>query len=152
MALDRAYVELNRASTERMRARAARLSPAEMQHPVGEHWTVGIVMAHLAFWERRVLDVLNRTEAAGKLTVPEMDIAVNDLSLPLWAAIPPDTAARLAIAASEAVDRRLESYPEPLLEEIYSRNRRWVVRAMHRNEHLDEVDAALAMHQASGDN
>lgn len=144
MAFDRAFVELNRASTERIRALASRLSPAEMQHPVGEHWTVGIVMAHLAFWERRVLDVLERTEAAGKLTVPEVDLVVNDLSLPLWAALPPEAAAQLAIATAEAVDRRLEHFPEPLLEAVHGRYRRWVVRALHRDEHLDEVEAALA--------
>ena len=30
-----------------------------------------------------------------------------------------------------------------LLEEIYTYNKRWVVRAMHRGEHLDEAEAAL---------
>jgi hypothetical protein len=61
----------------------------------------------------------------------------------LWAAIPPRAAARIAIETSEEVDRRLETFPETLLERIYAHNRRWVVRALHRNEHLDEADAAL---------
>lgn len=39
--------------------------------------------------------------------------------------------------------QRLERFPAALLEEIYNCNKRWVVRAMHPNEHLDEVDAAL---------
>lgn len=34
------YAALNRASSERIRALAARLSDEEMQHPVGEHWVV----------------------------------------------------------------------------------------------------------------
>ena len=42
MTLDRSFVELNRASTNRIRGTAARLTDAEMQHPVGEHWTVAI--------------------------------------------------------------------------------------------------------------
>ena len=54
MTLDRSFVERNRASTDRIRALAARLSDVEMQHPVGEHWTVAIALAHLAFWDRRV--------------------------------------------------------------------------------------------------
>ncbi len=37
MISDRSFVELNRASTERIRALAARLSDEELQHPVGEH-------------------------------------------------------------------------------------------------------------------
>lgn len=143
MTQDRSFVELNRASTERIRTLVARLSDKEMQHPVGERWTVAIALAHLAFWDRRVLYVLDKTEQDGKLFIPAIDIFVNDLSLPLWAAIPPREAARIAIETSETLDARLENYPPALLDEIYTYNKRWVVRALHRGEHLDEVDAAL---------
>jgi hypothetical protein len=143
MTLDRSFVERNRASTERIRALAASLTDEQMQRPVGEHWTVAIALAHLAFWDRRVMYVLDITERDGKLFIPEIDIFVNDLSLPLWAAIPPREAARLAIETCEELDRRLEDYPPALLEEIHSYNQRWVVRALHRDGHLDEVDAAL---------
>ena len=144
MALDRSFVDQNRASTERIRALAARLSDAEMQQPVGEHWTVGVALAHLAFWDRRVMYVLDMTERDGKVFIPEIDIFVNDLSLPLWAAIPPREAARIAIESAQELDQRLESFPPALLDKIAAYNKRWVVRALHRGEHLDEVDAALA--------
>ena len=122
---------------------AARLSDDKMQHPVGEHWTVAIVMAHLAFWDRRVMYVLDMTERDGKLFIPEIDIFVNDLSLPLWAAIPPRLAASIAIETAETLDKRLETYSPALLEEIYTYNKRWVERSLHRGEHLDEAEAAL---------
>lgn len=144
MALDQSYIQRNRASTERMRSLAASLRDEEMQHPVGEHWTVAIVFAHLAWWDRRVMYVLDMTERDGTLFVPEIDIFVNDLSLPLWAAVPPRAAAEIAIHEAEALDKRLEDYPPHLLGEIYDYNPRWVMRAMHRGEHLDEADAALA--------
>jgi hypothetical protein len=89
MMMDRSFIELNRTSTNRIKALVARLSEKEMLHPVGEHWTVAIALAHLAFWDRRVMYVLDKTERDGKLFIPEIDIFVNDLSLPLWAAIPP---------------------------------------------------------------
>ena len=143
MTLDRTFIELNRASSERIRTLAARLTDEEMQTKVGEHWTVGIVFAHLAWWDRRVMYVLDITEKDGKLFIPEIDIFVNDLSLPLWAAIPPRDAARIAIETSETLDKRLEDYSPQLLEEIYNYNKRWVIRALHRGEHLDEADAAL---------
>ena len=143
MTLDRTFVERNRASTDRIRALAARLSDAEMQQPVGEHWTVAIAFAHLAFWDRRAMYVLDVTERDGKLFIPEIDIFVNDLSLPLWAAIPPREAARIAIETAETLDKRLEGFSPALLEEIHTYNKRWVVRALHRGEHLDEVDRAL---------
>jgi hypothetical protein len=121
----------------------ARLSDEEMQHPVGEHWTVAIALAHLAFWDRRAMYVLDMTERNGKLFIPEIDVFVNDLSLPLWAAIPPRQAARIAVETAETLDRRLEGFSPALLEEIHTYNKRWVVRALHRGEHLDNVDAAL---------
>ena len=114
-----------------------------MKTPVGEHWTVSIVLAHLAFWDRRVMYVLDKTEQDGKLFIPEIGIFVNDLSLPLWAAIPPREAARIAIETAEALDRRLETFPPALLEEINTYNKRWVDRSLHRGEHLDEAAAAL---------
>ena len=142
MAVDTAFIERNRASTQRI-CEMARLTDAEMQTRVGEHWTVSIVLAHLAFWDRRVLYVLDRTEQDGALFVPQLDIVINDLSLPLWAAIPPREAARIAIETAEALDERLEAFPPALLEEIFTYNKRWVDRSLHRNEHLDEADAAL---------
>jgi len=87
--------------------------------------------------------VLDMTERDGKLFIPEIDIFVNDPSFPLWAAIPPREAARIAIETAETLDIRLESYSLALLEEIHTYNKRWVVRALHRGEHLDDVDAAL---------
>ena len=148
MTLDPSYIEQNRASTERIRALAARLTDDEMQTKVGEHWTVAIALAHLAWWDRRVMYVLDMTARDGKLFIPEIDIFVNDLSLPLWAVIPPRDAARICIETSERLDKQLEEYSPELLEEIFNHNKRWVVRALHRNEHLDEVDAALKQSSA----
>ena len=144
MILDRSFVERNRASTNRIRALVAGLSDEQMRHPVGEYWTVAIALAHIAFWDRRVLYVLDMTERDGELFIPEIDIFVNDLSLPLWAAIPPREAARIAIESAEELDRRLEAFSPALLEEIQAYNKRWVDRSLHRGEHLDEVDAALS--------
>lgn len=143
MTLDPSYKDLNRASRERIRSLVDRLSDEEMQTRVGEHWTVAVVLAHLAWWERRVMYVLDTTEKEKKLFVPEIDTFVNDLSLPLWLAVPPREAARICIESVEAVDQRIEEYDEALREEIYNYNKRWIIRALHRNEHLNEADEAL---------
>ncbi len=142
MAIDRSFIERNRAATERIRA-MAQLTVDMMQTPVGEHWTVAIVLAHLAFWDRRVLAFLDQTEREHRPVTQEIDIVVNDISLPLWAAIPPLEAGRIALESAEALDRRLENFPPDLLEEIYAQRKRWVERSLHRDEHLDEADAAL---------
>jgi len=141
--MDRSFIELNRISKERMQTLAGRLTDEEMLTKVGEHWTVGIVYAHIAWWDRRVMYVLDMTEKDDKLFIPEIDIFINDLSLPLWAAVPPREAVRIAMETAETLDKRLEEYSPALLEEIYDYNKRWVIRALHRNEHLGEADAAL---------
>lgn len=144
MTQDRSFIEQNRASTQRIRALADRLSDQELQQPVGEHWTVAITLTHLAFWDRRVLLGLDGVEREGLSSIPQIDISVNDLSLPFWAAIPPRTAAQLAIETAAALDQRLEQYPSALLDQLYAQNsKRWVLRSLHRNAHLDEVEAAL---------
>ncbi len=143
MTMDRTFIELNRVSRVRMRALADRLSDADLQQPVGEHWNVAVVFSHLAFWDRRVIYVLDISLEEGKLFIPNIDIFVNDLNLPFWLAIPPPQAVRIGIETADQVDNRLEAFPESLLDEIYTYNQRWVVRALHRNQHLDQVEAAL---------
>ncbi len=143
MPVDRSFTELNRAATHRLRALAGRLNDAELQTPVGEHWTIAIVYAHLAFLDRRALYVLDATERAGAVVNPPYHIFVNDLALPLWVAIPPREAVRICVETAEALDERLENYPPDLLELICDEYKRYVFRAYHRNEHLDEAEAAL---------
>ena len=143
MPLDLTFAEQNRFSRERIKSLDDRLTDEELLTPVVEHWTVSVALAHMVFWDRRVMYVLDMTKRNGDVFVPNLEIAVNDLSLPLWKAIPPREAARLCIESAEESDRRLEEYDRDLLEKIYEYNKRWVVRALHRNEHLDEVDAAL---------
>ena len=143
MTQDRTFVERNHAATNRIRALVACLSDQELQHSVGEHWTVAITLAHLAFWDRRVLLGLDAIEREGKLNIPMIDISVNDLSLPLWAAIPPRAAANIAVESAAALDERLANFPTALLDELYRHNQRWVERALHRDAHLNEVEAAI---------
>jgi hypothetical protein len=143
MTVNRSFVQLNRAATDRMRALAGRLTDEELLHRVGEHWTVAIVFAHLAFLDRRALWVLDATEREGRVVNPDYDIFVNDLSLPFWAAMPPRQATCLAIETAEELDKRLEAYSPDLLELIHAEYKRYVFRAHHRNEHLDEAEAAL---------
>ncbi|KAB8141863.1 hypothetical protein F8S13_17150 [Chloroflexia bacterium SDU3-3] len=143
MTEDRTFIERNRAGLDRLRGLVESLSDEEMQRPVGEHWTVAIALAHLAFWDRRALNMITQSEQAGQLTVPPIDVSVNDISLPLWAAIPPREAARMAIAAAEAIDQHLAQVAPELLAQFYAHNPRWVERARHRDAHLAEVEAAL---------
>jgi hypothetical protein len=52
--VDASYNERNGATTERLR-RMRRLSDAEFARPVGEHWTVAVVLAYIGYWDARGL-------------------------------------------------------------------------------------------------
>jgi hypothetical protein len=150
MPLDREISQANRDATARIRALAERSSDEQLETPVGEHWTVGVVFAHLAFWDRRVLDVLDRAARDGRVEELVIDVVANDLSLPLWRAIPGQEAARIAIEAAEALDEALEAADDATLAAMAAITPRWVRRHVHRNEHLDEAEAALAGSGAPG--
>ncbi len=142
MAINPSFIDNNQASTQRIRDLAARLTDDELRRPVGQHWTVAIALAHLAFWDRRVLAVLDATEREGKLAAPPIDFSVNDLLLPFWAAMPPRQAADLAVETADTLDNRLADFSPALLTEMYAAGPRWVDRSLHRNVHLDEIEAA----------
>src|SRR5574340_1059216 len=150
MPLDPSFIQLNRAATERLRRLVNSLSDEQLRTRLGEHWTVAICLAHLAFWERRVMHVLDLTRQAGKVVSPDIDIFVNDLSLPLWAAIPPREAARIALECADACDKQLEAFPADLLERVHEQRQRNVLRFLHRNQHLDDIDLVLKPTPAAG--
>ncbi len=141
--MDRSFVEQNKASRKRLKKLIKGLRKKDMGRQVGADWTVAIALVHLAFWEQRVWLTLERTEKEGKLSPVDLDPVVNDISLPVWQLVSGREAAELALESVAAVDKRLEAFPPDLLEQVYNYNQRWVIRALHRNEHLDEVDKAL---------
>jgi hypothetical protein len=143
MALDSSFQEHNRQSTHRMRHLAEHLTDEDLQRPMGEHWTIAVAFAHIAFWDARVLAILEASEEAGQPIIHPMDIVVNDLSLQLWLAIPPRQAVQIALETAERLDQRVETFSPALLEQIASMNIRFIRRDFHRTAHLDEIDAVL---------
>jgi hypothetical protein len=96
MTVDRSFIERNRASSTRMRDLALNLSNEQLRQPIGKQWTVYSTFAHLAFWDLRVMHILDETKREGKLVAPEIDMAVNDILNTLFLAIPPRLAAQIA--------------------------------------------------------
>jgi hypothetical protein len=146
MAADRSYVAENAAELRRLHGLVERLSDADLARPTPGGWTVAASLAHVAFWDQRVLFWLDRWDQ-GK--APEgLDRGdpdwINDAGKPFLLALPPRVAARLAVEIAERVDQRVAALPderiaanqaagEPLL----------LARARHRKEHLDEIERVL---------
>jgi hypothetical protein len=148
MPADRTYIALNDAARSRLRALVARCSDADLARPMPAGWTVASVLGHVAFWDQRILVLLDRWEQS-PATVPreihEADVDwVNDATKALLLAMPPRRAAELTVATAEAVDARVAALPDDLLaRNAAAGSPLLMTRAVHRGEHLDEIEHVL---------
>lgn len=146
---DRSHDVANAAERNRLLSLVARLSDEELSRPVSAGWTVAGALAHLAFWDQRIVVLLERWRREGTAAVPapldEADVDwINDAAKPMLLALPPRRAAELAVVIAEAVDRMVESLPDDLLaRNAAAGNPVNLLRAQHRREHLDEIERAL---------
>lgn len=138
------YSTQNTAERQRLIRLTTHLSEQALNRPVGNGWTVATRLTHLAFWDQYTLALLKQWERTGyKPSSAEVD-AINDAARVLSLAIPPKAAVQLAQAAAEAVDRHLEAINPELEAAIQASGRVWILRrAMHRREHLDQIEKAL---------
>lgn len=145
------YSEENHVQRERLKALVARLSDADLQREVGAGWTVAATLAHVAFWDQRVLKLLHRfaRQGVGPSPHPADVDAINDAAKALCLALPPRTAAHLAVSTAEELDAELESLSDDLLEELAKAGHPIkVLRAEHRKYHLDEIEQLIARHSS----
>ena len=149
MNVDRSYVGENDAQRERLRALVRRLTDQELGRPMSAGWTIAGVLGHLAFWDQRVLVLLERWERAGPSAVPPvLDHAavdwINDAAKPLLLALLPRRAADLAVSIAEAVDRKVKALPDEfVVRNVAAGTPVNLLRAEHRREHLDEIERTL---------
>lgn len=147
MSDDRAYIAENTRERERLRALVERLDDEQLQLPVNPHWTVAAVFGHIAFWDLRVLSLADKMARGEPFTSsdaePEDVDWINDASRPLIHAIPAREVARLALRVAEETDARVAELPLDRLWPHDPDSPLYAVRASHRGEHLDEVEAAL---------
>ncbi len=144
------YVGRNAAELERMRRVVAQLSDEQLASAVNESWTVAAALAHVAFWDARALYLAGKLEAGRPFGAddrePEDVDWINESYRPLAHAIPPRAAAELAVQIAADTDARMALLTDE------ERAKAWPadeesplnpIRAAHRAEHLDEIEAAV---------
>jgi hypothetical protein len=133
----------NRNSTSRMKQIVDRLSTTQLTSVLPNGWTVSVTLAHLAFWDQRVIRVIEMAKMEGKVTPSNFDDSLNDVLEPLLKAISPDKSASLAVEISSRLDKILEESTPELMEQLEAVNHRWVDRSLHRNDHLNDIESFL---------
>ena len=149
MPVDRTYATENDAQRERLRALVRSLSDQDLARPMEAGWTVAAVLAHAAFWDQRIVVLLDQWEQRGPSWTPPLEVErdgdwINDAAKALCLALPPRVAADLAVSVAEAVDRRVAAVSDAIIEANARAGSplNWH-RAEHRREHLDEIERAL---------
>lgn len=145
--MSRSYVEENARELERLRALVDRLTDEQLAASVNEDWTAAGVLGHVAFWDARALFLGGKLERGVAFTPsddePEDPDWINDSARPLIEAIPPRDAATLAVRLAEEVDRLVASLPPEGMWPLDPNSPLNPLRADHRAEHLDQIEAAL---------
>jgi hypothetical protein len=133
--------QANRTSTERLKNIVLRLSKDELNQTLKNGWPVYVTLAHLAFWDMRVIHVIEMANKNHTVVAPGFDIQLNDILTPLLRIIPPEAAVELCIKTAGALDVMLEACSKELINELIKVNPRLIDRSLHRNSHLDSMEA-----------
>jgi hypothetical protein len=151
--MELSYKADNARELARLRALVSRLSDQELGSMVNDHWTVAGVLGHAAFWDGRALYFAGKLQRDGAFTPsdtePEDVDWINDSTRPLIHAIQPREAARVALRIAEETDELIASLSPELVAKLDDDSPLNPVRASHRGEHLDEIEAALAAKDAA---
>jgi len=150
MPSERSHIEQNTRERERLRALVERLRDEELRASVNESWTVAGVLGHIGFWDARALVLANKLVRGVPFSPsdaePEDVDWINDAARPLIHAIAPREAAQLALRLADETDQRIASLPPGLIARTWPEDPDSPLnplRAAHRAEHLDEIEAAL---------
>jgi hypothetical protein len=144
MPVSPAIAQSNRQATERLRKVVARLSRRELAVRLSNGWTVGGILAHVAFWDRQRLGLMRRWSAGDWCNGAYDGDLFNETMRPLLELIPPELTATAAVEAAEEVDAFLLTVPDDVIAAAVARSDAPNLdRGSHRAYHLDQIERAL---------
>ena len=142
------YSEQNALSRRRLETLVLGLSDADLARSTDYGWTVAALLAHLAFWDQRVLVILRRWKEEGFDPSPIDAAAVNDSLRVVCQALEPRTAIELCLSSAQAVDAELDTLTPETVKQMEehaaaTETQFRMNRSLHRNGHLDDIVALL---------
>jgi Mycothiol maleylpyruvate isomerase N-terminal domain len=146
---NRSYIETNRQGRERLRDLVEGLDEDSLATQVNEYWSVAGVLAHMAWWDARVVVLAEKIDR-GEPWVPSDEEPEGDwlndttrLVIEGLAPRAPRAAVELALRLAEQADERVAELPLDRMAPRDPASPIHPVRAEHRNEHLDEIATVL---------
>lgn len=149
MSVDAAYPERNDRSLERLRRVISEMPEDRWTDVVDGDWTAGVLLAHMAFWDRFVRERWDDAHRRQTIVPVEIDLGmadlVNDASLPGWALIPPRAAAAMAVTAAEEANAVIAALDNDAIEAVIAGG--WdtlIDRSLHRDAHIAALERHLS--------
>ncbi len=145
--MNRAFDAENAHALTRLKSLVDQLTPDQLNLHVVDGWTVSSLLVHLAFWDFRALQLIERYEREGTITESPYDVdIINDAMKPICLAMPPQDAAALVLDAAHRTDSRIAGLGDDFIAAVLSFEHGKPFnpsRAEHRTYHLDEIENAL---------
>jgi hypothetical protein len=143
------YSDSNAESRRRLEALVRVLSEEDLARSTDYGWPVAALLGHLAFWDQRMIMILRRWQSEGFDPSPIDSTAVNDSLRVICQALDPHTAVELCLSSAEAVDSEFDKLTPELVKQMEehaaaTETQFRMNRSLHRNGHLDDIEAALA--------
>ena len=142
------HVQQNDQSRRRLKNLISNLSDADLARSTDYGWTVAALLAHLAFWDQRMIMILKRWREEGLDASPMDANVVNDSLRVICHALEPRRAIELCLSSAEAADAELAKLTakevKRMEEHAATTDTQFRMnRSLHRNGHLDDIEALL---------
>jgi hypothetical protein len=142
------YSKENAESYQRLKSLVHRLTDTDLALSTDYGWTISALLAHLAFWDQRMVVILNRWKENGFDESPIDSMAVNDALKMICDALEPHSAAELSLLAAERIDAELNTLTPEFVKQIEDYIEANSVqfrmnRSLHRDGHLNDIEALL---------
>jgi hypothetical protein len=144
------YIEQNSESRRKLEDLAATLTDDDLTLVTPYGWSVAALFAHMAWWDQRVLVLLRRWKANGVDDSPVDSNAVNEALKPLCHVLEPRAALHLCLTSAEETDAELSTTSTELFAQIeVSLNHFRMNRALHRNDHIHDIESLVREKRAA---
>jgi len=134
----------NADSLDQYREFLSACTESDLTIPMPAGWTVSAVLVHLAFWDQRVLTLMDKWEKDGiSFSAIDTDV-VNEITRHLCLAIPPKAAVDLFLNTAKTLDDRIAKMTPETMANIEENGKNvHLNRAAHREIHMKDIKTAL---------
>lgn len=142
------FAHENTESRRRLETLVRKLTDQDLARSTDYGWTIAALLAHLAFWDQRMLVILKRWKEAGFNPSPIDSAAVNDALKVICHALEPRAASELCLSCAEALDAELAAltpeFMKQIEEHITATSTQFRMnRSLHRNDHVRDIELLI---------